>query len=137
VIKTFEETVKAFGKVDVVFANAGITNLPLHFTELTPDDFERTLKTNVIGVFLCFKHAALQFKKQNSPGSMLATASVAGIRSGAGGTDYSASKAAVINLVQTTANQLAGTGIRVNAICPVHKQKRKHTAVLKCHYFRA
>jgi NAD(P)-dependent dehydrogenase (short-subunit alcohol dehydrogenase family) len=51
-------------------------------------------------------------------GSIVCTASVAGLRSGAGGMPYSASKAGVISLVQTAANQLAGTGVRVNAICP-------------------
>lgn len=51
-------------------------------------------------------------------GSIIGTASVAGIRSNAGGTDYSASKAAVVSIMQTTAYQLAGTGIRCNAICP-------------------
>jgi NAD(P)-dependent dehydrogenase (short-subunit alcohol dehydrogenase family) len=59
--------------------------------------------------------------KKNKPypiGSIVATASVAGIRSNAGGSDYSASKAAVVSLMQTCAYQLAGTGIRCNAICP-------------------
>lgn len=51
-------------------------------------------------------------------GSIIGTASVAGIRSNAGGSDYSASKAAVSSLVQTCAYQLAGTGVRINAICP-------------------
>jgi NAD(P)-dependent dehydrogenase (short-subunit alcohol dehydrogenase family) len=51
-------------------------------------------------------------------GSIVCTASVAGLRSGAGGMPYSASKAGVVSLVQTAANQLAGTGVRVNAICP-------------------
>lgn len=51
-------------------------------------------------------------------GSIIGTASVAGIRSNAGGTDYSASKAAVVSIMQTTAYQLAGSGIRCNAICP-------------------
>lgn len=51
-------------------------------------------------------------------GSIICTASVAGLRSNAGGTDYSASKAAVVSIAQTTCYQLAGTGVRVNAICP-------------------
>ena len=51
-------------------------------------------------------------------GSIICTASVAGLRSGAGGAAYSASKAGVINLVQTSAQQLSTSGVRVNAICP-------------------
>ena len=57
------------------------------------------------------------FTKQGS-GALLATASVAGLRANAGGVDYSASKAAVISIVQTVAYQLYGTGIRINGICP-------------------
>lgn len=56
--------------------------------------------------------------KPVSGGSIIATASTAGIRSGAGPSDYSASKAGVINLMQTSAYQLSGTNIRCNAICP-------------------
>lgn len=56
--------------------------------------------------------------KPHSCGSIICTASVAGLRSNAGSTDYSASKAAVVSIAQTTAYQLSGTGIRVNAICP-------------------
>jgi NAD(P)-dependent dehydrogenase (short-subunit alcohol dehydrogenase family) len=56
--------------------------------------------------------------QQRGGGSIICTASVAGLRSGAGGAAYSASKAGVINLVQTAAQQLSGSGVRVNAICP-------------------
>jgi NAD(P)-dependent dehydrogenase (short-subunit alcohol dehydrogenase family) len=74
-------------------------------------------------VFLAAKYAApaMQITSASKPfpsGSIICTASVAGLRSNAGGTDYSASKAAVINIAQTTCYQLAGTGVRVNAICP-------------------
>ena len=73
--------------------------------------------------FLAAKHAATAMQKTSSAkpvssGSIVMTASVAGLRSNAGATPYSASKAAVINMAQTLAFQLAGTGIRVNAICP-------------------
>jgi NAD(P)-dependent dehydrogenase (short-subunit alcohol dehydrogenase family) len=74
----------------------------------------------VRSVFLAAKHAAKAMVK-NKPyptGSIIGTASVAGIRSNAGSADYSASKAAVISLMQTISYQLAGTGIRCNAICP-------------------
>jgi NAD(P)-dependent dehydrogenase (short-subunit alcohol dehydrogenase family) len=67
---------------------------------------------NTISVFLAIKYAATAMKAQGNGGSIIATASVAGIRASAGGTDYSASKAAVINLVQTSAWQLFGTNIR-------------------------
>ena len=65
---------------------------------------------------IAIKYAA-PLMKQNG-GSIICTASVAGLRSGAGGAAYSASKAGVINLVQTAAQQLSGSGIRVNGICP-------------------
>lgn len=74
-------------------------------------------------VFLAAKYAVPGMKKtsaekQSATGSIIMTASVAGIRSNAGSTPYSASKAAVVSMAQTMAYQLAGTAIRVNAICP-------------------
>lgn len=74
-------------------------------------------------VFLAVKHASSAMKQtsESKPypsGSIILTASVAGLRSNAGSTDYSASKAAVISIAQTSSFQLAATGIRVNAICP-------------------
>lgn len=73
--------------------------------------------------FFAVKHGSEAMKvtgesKKESAGSIIMTASVAGIRSGAGPIDYSASKAAVINLAATACQTLAGTNIRVNAICP-------------------
>ena len=91
--------------------------------EISGEAFMRTLRVNVLGVFFCVKEAARAMlvtgdEKKFPAGSIIATSSVAGLRSNAGATDYSASKAAVKSLVQTTAYQLAGTGIRVNAIMP-------------------
>jgi len=76
------------------------------------EDFMNTLKVNTLGVFLAIKYASKVMREKGEGGSIIATASVAGLRSGAGGSDYSASKAAVVNLVQTSAWQLYGTSIR-------------------------
>ena len=103
------------GGLDIVFANAGISGGLASIFEQSPEDWEKILRTNLIGPFLAIKHAAPLMR---NGGSIICTASVAGLRSGAGGAAYSASKAGVISLVQTAAQQLSGTGIRVNAICP-------------------
>ena len=108
---TSSETVSKYGKLDIFFANAGISG-GLYLGGITADSFMQTLKVNTVSVFLAIKYAAAAMKAQGSGGSIIATASVAGIRSGAGGSDYSASKAAVINLVQTSAWQLYGSNIR-------------------------
>jgi len=106
-----------------MFANAGIVGSNKRFESIEGDDFMNTLRTNVLGVFLAIKYAAAAMQrtspsKPDPGGSIIATGSVAGLRSNAGSTDYSASKAAVGSLVQTMAWQLAGTGVRVNAIVP-------------------
>jgi NAD(P)-dependent dehydrogenase (short-subunit alcohol dehydrogenase family) len=108
-----------FGALDVLFANAGISGgiFPVPLLEQTPDYWLDILQTNLIGTFLAVKHAATHMVR-NKRGSIVLTASVAGLRANAGGTPYSASKAGVISLAQTAANSLLGTGVRVNAICP-------------------
>ena len=106
-----------FGGLDICYANAGISGGFVPFHELTPELWTEILRVNLIGAFLAVKHASLAMIPQGK-GSIICTASVAGIRSGAGGPPYSASKAGVISLVQTAANELYGTGVRVNAICP-------------------
>lgn len=109
--------IKEFGALDVCYANAGISGGLVPFLEETVERWTEVLKINLIGTFLLAKYAALEMVKHKR-GSIICTASVAGLRSGAGGVPYSASKAGVISLVQTVANQLTGTGVRINAICP-------------------
>ncbi|MFN9711469.1 MAG: SDR family NAD(P)-dependent oxidoreductase [Alphaproteobacteria bacterium] len=112
-----DRAVSEYGGLDVFWANAGISGgfAPLH--EQTADYWAEILRVNLIGPFLAVKHASAVMIPKGK-GSIICTASVAGIRSGAGGPAYSASKAGVISLVQTACNELYGTGVRINAIAP-------------------
>ena len=103
------------GRLDIAFANAGISGGLASIFEQSVDDWNEILRVNLIGPFLMIKHAAPQM---TAGASIICTASVAGLRSGAGGPAYSASKAGVISLVRSAAQQLTGSGVRVNAICP-------------------
>jgi NAD(P)-dependent dehydrogenase (short-subunit alcohol dehydrogenase family) len=117
-VKAFVEScISEFGGIDGMYANAGIGGCRKPFLDMTAEDWQRTLGINTVGTFLCVKHAAVPMLEQNS-GSIVCTASVAGLRANAGGIDYSASKAGVVSITQTVAYQLYGTGIRINAICP-------------------
>jgi NAD(P)-dependent dehydrogenase (short-subunit alcohol dehydrogenase family) len=112
-----ERAVAELGGLDIFFANAGISGGLASIFEQSPEDWQEILRVNLIGPFLAIKHAAPAMKARGG-GSIICTASVAGIRAGAGGPAYSASKAGVIRLVQVAATQLCGANIRVNAICP-------------------
>jgi len=112
-----DDAVTSFGTLDVVYANAGILGGATPLLEQTVEQWLQILQTNLLGPFLAIKHAApLMIKKGH--GSIVLTASTAGLRAAAGNAPYSASKAGVISLAQTAANALSGTGVRVNAICP-------------------
>ncbi|MBP6900411.1 MAG: SDR family oxidoreductase [Burkholderiaceae bacterium] len=106
------------GRLDVAFANAGISGGMAGIFDATVELWTEVLRVNLIGPWLMIKHAGKAMADAGRGGSIICTASVAGIRSGAGGPAYSASKAGVINLTQVGAQQLSETGVRVNAICP-------------------
>lgn len=107
-----------YGQLDVAFANAGVSGGRESIFELTPEAWTELLRINLIGPWLMIKHAGKVMADAGHGGSIICTASVAGIRSGAGGPAYSASKAGVINLVMVSAQQLCESDVRVNAICP-------------------
>ncbi|KAI9373376.1 hypothetical protein BJX61DRAFT_383906 [Aspergillus egyptiacus] len=118
-----DHALSTYKRLDIFFANAGIAGQSKMFTEVSAAEFAETLRVNTVGVFLGAKYASLAMRQTSDEkpypaGSIICTASVAGLRSNAGSTDYSASKAGVVSIAQTVAFQLAGTGIRINAICP-------------------
>jgi NAD(P)-dependent dehydrogenase (short-subunit alcohol dehydrogenase family) len=117
VIAYIDKALSAYGKLDVIWANAGIGGGLIPLSEQTVDHWQEVLRINLIGPFLAVKYAIPHMTKQGH-GSIVCTASVAGLKSGASGHPYAASKAGVISLVQTTAYSLSGTGVRINAVCP-------------------
>lgn len=115
-----KETISTFGRVDVLCNVAGIASTGGGHPDITGndrDEWEKVLAVNLIGTMLFIKHVAPHMQARKL-GSIVNTASVAGIRSGAGGNAYSASKAGVINLTMTTACDLGNDNVRVNAVCP-------------------
>ena len=112
-----EFAVSEFGGIDGVFANAGITGKARTLEDTTVESFQEVLRVNLLGPFMAIKFASPLLAKQGR-GSIVCTASVAGLGAHAGPISYSASKAAVISLVRTTAHDLRGANVRVNAICP-------------------
>jgi NAD(P)-dependent dehydrogenase (short-subunit alcohol dehydrogenase family) len=117
-VKAFiDSALSAYGALDVVYANAGVSGGLVPIFEQTEEHWRQILQTNLIGPFLAVKYAAMHMVKERR-GSIILTASVAGLKANAGGAPYSASKAGVISLAQTSAIALLGTGVRVNAICP-------------------
>ncbi len=111
------DSVAKHGKLDIFYANAGISGGWDGLFDQSAEDWAEILRVNLIGPFLAIKYAG-KVMAQSGKGSIIATASVAGLNSGAGGPAYSASKAGVINLVRVGAQQLSGSNVRVNAICP-------------------
>ncbi len=114
-----EQTVARFGKLDVVFANAGINGVWTPIEELQPDEWDKTLDINLKGTYLTV-HFAVPHLKKNGGGSILITSSVNGNRtfSNPGASAYSTSKAGQVAFMKMIALELGRHNIRCNAVCP-------------------
>jgi NAD(P)-dependent dehydrogenase (short-subunit alcohol dehydrogenase family) len=110
-------TVDRFGTIDAFYNNAGIEGDIKPIQEYSLESFRRVLDVNVVGVFLGMKHVLPVMLKQNK-GSIINTASIAGIMGSPHIAVYSASKHAVIGLTKSAAWECTGTGVRVNCVCP-------------------
>lgn len=113
-----EKAVAETGRLDVVYANAGINGVWAPILEIEDEEFDRTIAINLRGTFLTIKYAVPYLEKQG--GSVLVTSSVNGTRvfSNTGATAYSTSKAGQVAMVKMLAVELGQKSIRVNAICP-------------------
>jgi NAD(P)-dependent dehydrogenase (short-subunit alcohol dehydrogenase family) len=116
--QAIEQIVDKWGRLDIVFANAGINGVWAPIDELTPEEWDKTININLKGTFLTVKYAVPHLKKQG--GSIVITSSVNGTRifSNSGATAYSCSKAAQVAFAKMIALELAKHRIRVNVICP-------------------
>jgi NAD(P)-dependent dehydrogenase (short-subunit alcohol dehydrogenase family) len=112
----FAETLRRFGRIDILVNNAGVGAATL-FVDATLDEFERILRINLTGAFLCGQHAVRQMMKQRY-GRVVNIVSLSGQKGGIGRTSYGASKAGLEVLTKIMAVELAEYGITVNAIAP-------------------
>jgi NAD(P)-dependent dehydrogenase (short-subunit alcohol dehydrogenase family) len=116
--KAVADLVQAYGRLDIVFANAGINGVWAPIDELQPEEWDRTINTNLRGTYLTIHHGVPHLKKAG--GSIVITASINGTRTftSAGATAYSATKAAQVAMAGMLAVELAKHKIRVNVVCP-------------------
>lgn len=116
--QAFETIFDKYQRIDIVFANAGINGIWSPVEEIEPDEWDRTINTNLTGTFLTVKYAVPYLKKQG--GSIVITSSINGTRSfkKVGATAYACSKAAQVALAKMLALELSTSHIRVNVICP-------------------
>ncbi|MDZ7670903.1 MAG: SDR family oxidoreductase [Gammaproteobacteria bacterium] len=110
--------IERFGRLDVVFNNAGVGGAIGPLTETSVADWDYTMNVLARGVFLGMKHAARHMRASGRGGVIINTASVAALSGDAGPLVYSAAKAAVVNMTRSAAVELGRDRIRVNAICP-------------------
>ena len=119
-----------FGTIDVFYNNAGVEGEVKPITEYSLEAFRRVIDVNVVGVFLGLKHVLPVMLKQNK-GSIINTASIAGLMGSPHIAVYSASKHAVVGLTKSVAWECTGTGVRINCVCPGLIDSRMLSAIFQ------
>ncbi len=116
--RAVQQIIDRWGRLDIVFANAGINGVWAPIEELSPEEWNQTISINLSGTFYTIKYAVPYLKQQG--GSVIVTSSVNGTRmfSNTGATAYSATKAAQVAITKMLALELADEHVRVNVICP-------------------
>jgi NAD(P)-dependent dehydrogenase (short-subunit alcohol dehydrogenase family) len=122
--------IEKFGTIDVFHNNAGVEGDIAPITKYSLETFRRVIDVNVVGVFLGLKHVLPVMLKQNR-GSIINTASIAGLIGSPEIAVYSASKHAVIGLTKSAAQECAATGVRVNCVCPGLIDSRMLSAIIE------
>lgn len=116
IINLVKQTVDTYGKLDIMFANAGIGDMQ-DLADCTLEEWNRTISVDLTGVFLCNKHAIQEMEK-NGGGSIINCASILGHVGQVSVSAYAAAKGGVVNMTRAAAVTYANRGIRVNAVCP-------------------
>jgi NAD(P)-dependent dehydrogenase (short-subunit alcohol dehydrogenase family) len=118
VVDGFAGAVEEMGRIDSVFANAGVLGAASSFMDMTADEYRRVVSVNLDGVFFTLREAARHMVSRGGNGSLVGVSSLAAIEGQARGQHYAATKGAVISMIKACAVELARHGIRANSILP-------------------
>jgi 3-oxoacyl-[acyl-carrier protein] reductase len=116
IFKLVEQTIKKYGKIDILINNAGITQ-DATLLKMEPEQFQNVLNVNLIGVFNCTQ-TVVPYMLEKGSGKVINTSSVSGVYGNFGQTNYAATKAAVVGMTKTWAKEFGRKGINVNAVAP-------------------
>jgi len=118
IVASFQATVAALGKVDSVFANAGVSGAGLSILDMTIEEWRRVMAVNLEGAMLTMREGAKHMVERGEGGAIVAVSSVSAIHGAPNGINYAASKTALLGMIRAMAVGLARYGIRCNSLLP-------------------